>query len=103
MRAKLVRDNAEAGWTTPLGPGQTLQSANSLAGKHMALVNKLFEESDEISRDATNPEEYADLLEAMIELASISLISSPLSISSSLLFPGPFPQILQSPLSLYSS
>lgn len=72
MRAKLIRDDCEKVWTEPLRSNQTIQTVNSITGKHMALLLKLHEETDEISRDATNPTEYADLLEVMIELARIN-------------------------------
>jgi len=65
MRVKLVRDN------TPCHTGkQTL--VNSREGKHALLCAKLHEESDEIARDATNPEEYADLLEVALALAALN-------------------------------
>ncbi len=36
---------------------------------------KLHEESEEIARDATEPAEYADLLEVMLELMRINDVS----------------------------
>lgn len=65
MRVKLIRDRG------PISVGEA-RPANTLAGKHLALVAKLNEEVDEIARDATNVEEYADLLEALRELAFIN-------------------------------
>ncbi len=72
MRVKLVRDHCAAVREAPDRDDQTIGAANSLAGKHMALLLKLHEEADEISRDAQNPVEYADLLEVMLELAKIN-------------------------------
>ena len=66
MRVKLVRDNSG-----PIRDG-CCSPANSLPGKHMALLLKIYEETDEIARDATDPTEYADLLEALFELARIN-------------------------------
>lgn len=69
MIAKLVRDRADA-----VKAGQC-QAANSLPGKHMALLLKLHEEVEEISRDASRPYEYADMLEVLFELARINNVS----------------------------
>lgn len=35
----------------------------------MALIHKLHSEVSEVERDLTNPEEYGDVLDALIELA----------------------------------
>jgi len=75
MRVKLVRDDCAAVRETSYREDQNVFPANSLAGKHMALLLKLHEEADEISRDATSPEEYADLLETVFELAKINGVS----------------------------
>lgn len=75
MRAKLVRDHCAAVVEAPDRDDQTVAPENSLAWKHMALLLKLHEEVDEISRAATDPEEYGDLLEAMMELAKINAVS----------------------------
>lgn len=66
MIVKLVRDRQEA-----LKDGRNAP-ANSLPGRHMALCKKLFEEAAEIDRDPTDAAEYADLLEAMLELARLN-------------------------------
>lgn len=66
MKAKLVRDKSG-----PVKDGCCM-SANSLPGKHMALLLKLHEEVNEIANAATDPTEYADLLETLLELAKIN-------------------------------
>ncbi len=66
MRVKLVRDQMK------IGQGGIARPANSLAGKHLALLLKLHEEAEEISRNADDPEEYADLLEVLFELMRIN-------------------------------
>ena len=63
MKAKLVRDRCAA-----VIEGECAPSWH--AGEYfMALVLKLHEEAQEIAADATNPEEYADLLEVLLALA----------------------------------
>lgn len=69
MRVKIVRDRMV------IGKGGTLQPVNSKAGKMMGLLLKLHEEADEISRGAECPEEYADLLEVMLEIARMNDVS----------------------------
>lgn len=71
MRVKLIRDRMVT------SQGGRVQAANSLAGKHLALVAKLHEETEEIAKDATDPAEYADLLETMLELARINRVPWP--------------------------
>lgn len=66
MIAKLVRDNCDA-----VKAGQC-QAANSLAVKHMALLLKIHEETEEIAKDGNSVEEYADVIEALLELAHIN-------------------------------
>ena len=63
MKAKLVRDRCAAvieGECEPVSTDAEYQ---------MALLLKLHEEAQEIADDATNPEEYADLLEVLLALA----------------------------------
>ncbi len=66
MKVKLVRDKSG-----PVKDGCCLP-ANSLPGKQMALLLKLHEEAIEIADAATDPFEYADLLETLLELAKIN-------------------------------
>ncbi len=66
MRVKLVRD------CMTIGQGGIARPANSLAGKHLALLLKLHEEAEEIGRAAHDPTEYADLLETLFELMRIN-------------------------------
>lgn len=63
MTVKLVRDGQ-----VPHADGRSAP-ANSWAGKQLALTAKMHEEVGEIADDPTNPYEYADLLEAMLEMA----------------------------------
>ena len=69
MKAKLVRDKSG-----PVKDG-CCATANSLQGKHMALLLKLHEEASEIADAATDPNEYADVLEVLLELAKINEVS----------------------------
>lgn len=69
MRVKLVRDKIKEVRTTKIRP------ANSREGKQLALCLKLHEEAAEIAADPTDPEEYGDLLEVMMELARINGVS----------------------------
>lgn len=48
---------------------------NSRPGKQLALLLKLHEEAEEIGRHATDPAEYADLLEVMLELMRVNNVS----------------------------
>ncbi len=66
MKAKLVRDKSG-----PVKDG-CCATANSLQGKHMALLLKLHEEVNEIADAAHDPTEYADVLEILLELAKIN-------------------------------
>lgn len=78
MKVKLVRDKmAER-------DGEVIQPVNTRSGKHALLLLKLHEEAEEIARAATDPEEYADLLEAMLELARMNGVTWP-SIEEALL------------------
>ncbi len=65
-KAKLVRDKVQ-----PRDELETVQSANSEAGRHIALCLKLHEEAAEIASKPADPFEYADLLETMLELARL--------------------------------
>ena len=69
VKVKLVRDNIERAFTRQLNEGDKLAPANTLDGKRMLLQQKLHEEAAEIANDPGDPFEYADLLEAMLELA----------------------------------
>jgi predicted house-cleaning noncanonical NTP pyrophosphatase (MazG superfamily) len=71
MRVKMIRDNM----VFEQRDGERVQFVNSLPGKQALLLLKLHEEADEISRDATDPVEYADLIEVMMELARINGVS----------------------------
>lgn len=66
MKVKLIRDDL------PARDGAEVRPVNSIAGKQLALLLKLHEEACEIGECATDPEEYADLLAAMLELAHIN-------------------------------
>ncbi len=66
MLVKLIRDKLS------VRDGDDVKPANSLQGNHILLVAKLHEESQKIARDATNPEEYADLLQVMMDLAHLN-------------------------------
>ena len=70
MRAKLIRDKMNVSHGQDYG-GSVYCTGRS-AEKQVALLLKLHEEAEEISRGATNPEEYADLLEVLVELAAIN-------------------------------
>jgi len=69
MKAKLIRDK--------LGghAGSVVRPVNSMPGKQLALVSKLHEEAEEIAECATDPAEYADMIEVLIELARINGVS----------------------------
>lgn len=67
LRVKLVRDKMQ-----PLDDGETMTPANSKAGRVMALLLKLYEEIGEIQDKPHDPEEYADVLEALLELARLN-------------------------------
>ena len=69
MKVKLIRDKL------PAREGALVRPANSIAGKQLALIAKIHEEAAEIAEDATNPEEYADLLTALLELARLNHVS----------------------------
>ncbi len=66
MKVKLIRDDL------PARDGAEIRPVNSVAGKQLALLLKLHEEAAEIGDDATDPEEYADLLAALLELARLN-------------------------------
>lgn len=68
MRVKLIRDKMK------ISQGGRTAAVNSLPGKHIALIAKLHEEAEEIAKKATDPEEYADLLEVLLELAHINQV-----------------------------
>jgi len=70
MRVKLVRDKV------PLKDDrETIQAANSPAGRVALLINKMHEEVGEIAMDPWDPEEYADLFEAVSELMRLNGVS----------------------------
>lgn len=70
VKVKLVRDDIN-----PTESEGRVQPANSRAGMHILLVAKLHEEAAEIADAATDPEEYADLLEVMLRLARLNGVS----------------------------
>lgn len=70
MKVKLVRDKLEARHSL-----ETIKAANSAAGKMMGLYLKLHEEAAEIADAPHNPEEYADLLQVIVELMHMNNIS----------------------------
>ena len=63
MSSKLVRDKHTA------GPGERVVPANTRAGKHLAITQKLHEEVCELADDPTDLGEYADVLELLQEIA----------------------------------
>lgn len=68
MKVKLIRDK--------LGERRDdTRHANSVEGRHLALCLKLHEEASEIAECAVDPDEYADLLEVMLELARLNGVS----------------------------
>jgi predicted house-cleaning noncanonical NTP pyrophosphatase (MazG superfamily) len=69
MKVKLIRDKC-----VPY-PGTSIKPANGRAGKHALLCLKLHEEAAEIADNPTSPEEYADLLEVMLELMRVNGIT----------------------------
>ncbi len=69
MQAKLVRDQCGA-----VLDGEC-QPVSTEAEYQMALVLKLHEEAQEIAGAPDDPEEYADLLEAMLALADLNSVS----------------------------
>ena len=73
MIVKLVRDKDHKGWSGEYDDSNARYSpVNSLPGKQLALTCKLHEEASEIARAPTDPAEYADLLEVMLELARLN-------------------------------
>lgn len=69
MKVKMVRDKMTG------CDGAVVQPINTRSGKHALLLLKLHEEIEEIAGAATDPEEYADLLEALLELARMNRVS----------------------------
>lgn len=69
VKVKLVRDHIQRAFTRQLNEGDTLSPANTVFGKRVLLQQKLHEEAAEIADNPGDPAEYADLLEAMLELA----------------------------------
>ncbi len=67
MRVKMIRDKLEP----TVG---AVRPVNSLPGRQLALIAKLHEEVEGIAKDATDPAEYAELLEAMMELMRINKV-----------------------------
>ncbi len=65
-KCKLIRDGL-----TPLGP-VTCQPAPSTAIHAALLIGKLHEEVEEIAEDLTDAREYADVLQALMDLAQLS-------------------------------
>ena len=63
MSSKLVRDKHVA------GAGERVRPANTRAGQHLAITQKLHEEVCELADDPTDLGEYADVLELLQELA----------------------------------
>ena len=70
MFIKLIRDKLSANENGPNKEGH----ANTVLGKQALLFNKLYEEIAEIAADPTDPYEYADVLEALFELARINKV-----------------------------
>jgi predicted house-cleaning noncanonical NTP pyrophosphatase (MazG superfamily) len=71
MQTKLIRDKIN-----PLyDAGMVVGPANSRAGKFVLLINKIHEKASALAEDATNIDEYTDLLEAVKELAYINEIT----------------------------
>ena len=68
MKTKLVRDHCGAVLDGECEPTETE------AEYQMALLLKAHEEIQEIADDATDPEEYADLLEIMLALAEFNCV-----------------------------
>ncbi len=66
MKAKLIRNKCPAVWDVEAD----VTACGTDSEYHMALVLKMYEEVGEIAMSPTDPEEYADLLEAMLALAS---------------------------------
>lgn len=71
LKAKLVRDKVE-----PRDQHEEVHSANSSAGRHMALCLKMHEEASEIADEPQDAYEYADLLEVIFELARMHGVSN---------------------------
>lgn len=69
MRAKLVRDRIVS------RTGDLYHQLKSPAARHLALVAKLHEEVEEINRDPTSVEEYADVITALQSLAELHGVS----------------------------
>ena len=55
-----------------LDDAEEIRPANTLAGKTALLCLKMHEEVQEISHTPWDPVEYADLLEAMLELMRLN-------------------------------
>ncbi|RWJ03403.1 hypothetical protein [Mesorhizobium sp.] len=67
---QLVRDKME--------PREGVNEANTQLDKPqavMGLINKCFLEMGEVAGDLTNPDEYGDVLEALISLAEVNGVS----------------------------
>lgn len=67
MRVKLVRDKV----VTELKQGEELIPANTLPGKIALLLLKMHEEVQELAREPQDPQEYADVLEVLLEIARL--------------------------------
>ncbi len=70
MKCKLVRDRCNA-----VKEGQC-EAAQTESHYVMGLILKLHEEAQEIAKDPSEPEEYADLLEVLWALADANCVSS---------------------------
>ncbi len=68
MRVKLVRDKIEFD-LGHMAAGAEIRAANSKAGRVALLYLKLHEEAQELAQDPSSPEEYADVIQVLIDLA----------------------------------
>ena len=69
MKIKLVRDRVAQ------IDGETIAEIGMKPVRHALLIMKLHEEVEEIADRAYDPIEYADVLEALEELASVNGVS----------------------------
>ena len=66
VKCKLIRDKLE-----PKGPA-TCQSVPSRAIHAALLIGKLHEEVEEVAENLTDASEYADVLQALMDLAALA-------------------------------
>lgn len=68
MKIRLIRDKEAGRGRVPS------QCANSASGKHVLLLGKLHQSAEGIADDPKNLEAYADMVQAIAEIARVNNI-----------------------------